>query len=189
MNPLEIQHPAETELFAETLSCELDLPADFQLGSATVRASAAEAVLRGVAQVEDQRVDDGGDERGEASPALLRMEAKLDLMLVLVGQLARQAGHALPLRPLRWSRRGIRLETGTRSGAQAGAAGTLKLQPASWLPENIELPVTVLAEAASGNGGYFLWLRFDDLGPALETALERHLFRLHRRQIAESRRR
>ncbi|HEY9253827.1 MAG TPA: PilZ domain-containing protein, partial [Stenotrophomonas sp.] len=57
-----------------------------------------------------------------------------------------------------------------------------------WLPEAIELPVRVLAEAASGTGGCFLWLQFDDLEPGLEAALERHLFRLHRRQIAETRR-
>ncbi|MCW0417617.1 hypothetical protein NB689_003371 [Xanthomonas sacchari] len=45
----------------------------------------------------------------------------------------------------------------------------------------------VLAEAATA-GVVQLWLRFETQPPGLEEALERHLFRLHRRQIADSRR-
>jgi hypothetical protein len=33
-----------------------------------------------------------------------------------------------------------------------------------------------------------VWLRFDALPAAFEAALERHLFRIHRRAVAESRR-
>lgn len=182
-----IQHPAETELFQDTLSCELALPADFRVGNGVGRFSAGEALLRGLAQVEDMRSDDGNEERGELPLQLQRMDAKLDLMLVLLGRLARQNEDALPLRPLRWSRRGLRLELGSRSGASPGAAGLVRLQPSDWLPDYLELPVRVVAEAAAG-AGFHLWLRFDDQPAALEEALERHLFRMHRRQIAESRR-
>ena len=45
----------------------------------------------------------------------------------------------------------------------------------------------LLAEAATGAGAHFLWLRFEPMSDALEMALERHLFRLHRRQIAQAR--
>ncbi|MDG2526536.1 PilZ domain-containing protein [Stenotrophomonas sp. HITSZ_GD] len=184
----DILHAAESQLFDDTLSCELALPVAFRVGSAPGRPAAAETLLRSLAQVEDLRSDDGHEERGELPLLVQRMDAKLDLMLALLGRLARQGGQELPLRPVRWSRRGMRLETGGRSGAQAGAAGVLSLQPGDWLPEAIDLPVTVLAEAASGTGGCFLWLRFDPLDAGLEAALERHLFRLHRRQIAEARR-
>jgi len=184
----DILHAAESQLFDETLSCELSLPADFRVGSTRGRQAAAEALLRGLAQVEEWRNDDGPEDRGDLPPLVQRMDAKLDLMLALLGRLARQAHAELPLRPVRWSRRGMRLETGQRSGASVGAAGVLALQPGEWLPEAIELPVRVLAEAASGTGGCFLWLLFDDLEPGLEAVLERHLFRLHRRQIAETRR-
>ncbi|WP_267119406.1 PilZ domain-containing protein, partial [Xanthomonas sacchari] len=61
------------------------------------------------------------------------------------------------------------------------------LQPSDWLPDHLELPVRVLAEAATA-GVVQLWLRFETQPPGLEEALERHLFRLHRRQIADSRR-
>lgn len=184
----DIHHPAESELFDETLSCEVALPAEFRLGSAVIRPGSAETLLRSVALVEDSRGDDGHDERGEATAQLQRLEAKLDLTMVLLGRLVRQSTQDLDLRPLRWSRRGIRLELGTRSGASPGSLGVIRLQPCDWLPDHIDLPVAVLAEAASGAGSVFLWLRFEPMSDALEMALERHLFRLHRRQIADARR-
>lgn len=184
----DIHHPAESELFDETLSCELALPAEFRLGSAVIRPGSAETLLRSVALVEDSRGDDGHDDRGESTLQLQRLEAKLDLTMVLLGRLVRNSAQDLPLRPLRWSRRGIRLELGARTGAAAGSLGVIRLQPCDWLPDHIDLPVAVLAESANGAGAHYLWLRFEALSDGLEMALERHLFRLHRRQIAESRR-
>jgi len=183
-----IHHAAEQQLFDETLSCELTLPVEFRPGAMPPRAGAAEALLRALAQVEDTRTEDSLEERGELPQAVQRMEAKLDLMLGLLGRLARQSQPSLPVRPVRWSRLGMRLECDAPSGLAPGAAGVLALQPGDWLPEAVELPARVLAEAASGTGGGFLWLRFDELAPGLEAAVERHLFRLHRRQVAEARR-
>ncbi|MEL3953157.1 PilZ domain-containing protein [Stenotrophomonas bentonitica] len=183
-----IHHPAESELFDETLSCEVALPAEFRIGSAVIRPGTAETLLRSVALVEDARGDDGHDERSDATLQVQRLEAKLDLVMVLLGRLVRQSAQDLPLRPLRWSRRGIRLEQGSRSGAAPGNMGVIRLQPCDWLPDHIDLPVVIVAEAANGSGAHYLWLRFEGLSDALEMALERHLFRLHRRQIAEARR-
>jgi hypothetical protein len=183
-----IHHPAESELFDETLSCELALPAEFRIGSAVIRPGTAETLLRSVALVEDARGDEGHDDRSDATLQVQRLEAKLDLVMVLLGRLVRQTTQDLPLRPLRWSRRGIRLEQGTRSGATPGSMGVIRLQPCDWLPDHIDLPVVIVAEAANGSGAHYLWLRFEGLSDALEMALERHLFRLHRRQIAEARR-
>jgi hypothetical protein len=183
-----IHHPAESELFDETLSCEVALPAEFRIGSAVIRPGTAETLLRSVALVEDARGDDGHDDRSDATLQVQRLEAKLDLVMVLLGRLVRQSAQDLPLRPLRWSRRGIRLEQGSRSGAAPGSMGVIRLQPCDWLPDHIDLPVVIVAEAANGSGAHFLWLRFEGLSDALEMALERHLFRLHRRQIAEARR-
>lgn len=183
-----IHHPAESELFDETLSCELALPAEFRIGSAVIRPGTAETLLRSVALVEDARGDDGHDDRSDATLQVQRLEAKLDLVMVLLGRLVRQSSQDLPLRPLRWSRRGIRLEQGARSGAAPGSMDVIRLQPCDWLPDHIDLPVVIVAEAANGSGAHYLWLRFEGLSDALEMALERHLFRLHRRQIAEARR-
>ena len=73
------------------------------------------------------------------------------------------------------------------AAAAPGTTGLFRIQPSDWLPESLELPATVLASVTDGAGPQ-LWLRFGPLTPALESALERHLFRVHRRAIAESRR-
>lgn len=183
-----VNHPAESELFADTLSCDLTLPVAFEPDATAIRPGAAEMLLRSVALVEDSRTPDDDGERGDQSQHLQRLEARMDLALVLLGRLLRQSTTALPPRPLRWSRRGLRLELEQPSGAANGTPGLVRLQPADWLPDSIELPVEVLAEAPSGNGSHYLWLRLHAPGEALESALERHLFRVHRRQIADSRR-
>ena len=75
--PSDIHHPAESELFDETLSCDLALPAEFRLGSAVIRPGSAETLLRSVALVEDARVDDGHDERGDSAQLQRLTDANL----------------------------------------------------------------------------------------------------------------
>lgn len=183
-----IHHPAEAELFDDTLSCELSLPAEFVAGTAVVRPGATENLLRSVALVEDSRGAEENEDRNEATLQIQRLEARLDLALMMLGRLVRQQMETLPLRPVRWSKRGLRLEVGQRTGMPAGSQGLVRLQPSDWLPDLVELPVSLLAEAANNTGGYFIWLRVEHPGDALEMALERHLFRVHRRQIAAARR-
>ncbi len=182
---------AEASLFVDTLSFESALPVDFRVGVAGPgRLPQAESLLMGLAQVEDLRVDDGGEEkRGELPMLVQRMDAKLDLMLVLLGRLARQSVEPLPVRPVRWSARGLRLqlEPGTPAPAQ-DAQGLLRLQPSDWLPDDLELPASVAGSAPS-EAGPLLWLSFPVFPPGLAEAMDRHLFRMHRRQVADARRR
>lgn len=177
---------AERSLFHEAVSCELSLPIEFQPGSSVPRLSATQLTLHALSQVEELRENLGDNDR--SSHALQRVDAKLDLLLILVARMVRTHESPLPLRPVRWSRNGLRLEVGQRGRVAIGSAGIVSLQPADWLPETIEFPVTVLAESDNGSGGFFLWLRFGELGATLDAALERHLFRLHRRQTAHARR-
>ena len=93
----------------------------------------------------------------------------------------------LPVHSLRWSRHGLRMQLAEPVLASPGSSGVVKLQPAEWLPDHIEMPVVVLAQATTP-AGTALWLRLQDTSEAFASALERHLFRLHRRQIADSRR-
>lgn len=193
MNPgwSQAAQAAEAGLFAETLSCAAMLPADFHAGAASPgRLPQAEALLLGLAQVEDLRGEDGSEEkRGELPMLVQRMDAKLDLMLVLLGRLARQSMDPLPVRPLHWSARGLRLQLEPGSPAPAqGTQGLLRLQPSDWLPDELELPASVAATATDA-GGTWVWLQFPAFPPGLEEAMERHLFRMHRRQVADARRR
>lgn len=181
---------AEQGLFGDVLVCDAVLPASF-LPGVVARTAQAGALLAGLAQVEDLR---GGDEaseekRGELPLLAQRMDAKLDLVLVLLGRLVRQACPPLPPAAVRWSARGVRLQLPADAELPAAdSAGCLRLQPAEWLPDDLELPVIVSATAHTGDAGW-LWLRFPALPAGLEEAMDRHLFRMHRRQVADSRRR
>lgn len=178
------QASVEQRLFGDALSCELELPMTVVASDSRGRQAQAEALLVGLARLEDLRRDDGED---HADPLLAqRIDAKLDLVLALLGRLAHRAD-TMPVRRVRWSRHGLQVDFGRDQGLAIGDALVLHLQPAEWLPDHIELPAVVL-EQATIPGGQRLWLAFSDLRVGLTEAIDRHLFRLHRRQIAEQRR-
>lgn len=183
---------ARQALFGDALATEdrrpvavLPAPADdhrrrTQLGR-------AETLLRALAVLEDSRADES-EERGPADPAVRRIEAKVDLLLGLVGHLLQRDQPVDPMRLLQWSIRGVAVELPAVEAALVpGAAAMLRLQPSDALPEAMLLPVQVLAVEPCP-AGRRLWLAFDALPPSLESLLERHLFRVHRRAVAESRR-
>lgn len=178
---------AERRLFAETLSCELELPVEVSASDHRGRQAQAATLLSSLAQLEDLRKDDGED-HGDLPLLAQRMDAKLDLILALLGRLASRDG-AMAARPLRWSRHGLRIDfQDALPPLPLHAPVVLRLQPAEWLPDHLELPAVVLELVEMARGGR-LWLGFSDLRPDLSEAMDRHLFRLHRRQIAEQRRR
>lgn len=180
--------PAEAEalLFADTLACEERRPAAFlpqPVHGDSVLAASGEALLRALAVVEDgprsEEPEPGGDH------VLPRIEAKLDLLTTLVGSLCRQ-DDADACRALQWSARGACLVV--EDAPPPGSAGLFRIRPADWLPSPLLLPAREIARDVTDGSGVRCWLRFDPMPPALEAALERHLFRIHRRAIAESRR-
>ena len=109
------------------------------------------------------------------------------MVLSLLGRLARRHEGAPPPTALRWSHRGMRLDATSPTACVEGAPGVVVVQPAAWLSDQIELPVVVLAQVEGSQGLHHLWLQFDALNAGLAEAMDRHLFRLHRRQIAEAR--
>lgn len=178
---------ADHRLFADTLSCELELPVEVTASEGRGRQAQAATLLTSLAQLEDLRKDDT-EEHGDLPLLAQRMDAKLDLILALLGRLASSHG-TMQARPLRWSRHGLRVDFDDALPPLASRqAVVLRLQPAEWLPDHLELPAVVLDQAELARGGR-LWLGFSDLRADLSEAMDRHLFRLHRRQIAEQRRR
>ena len=170
---------AEQWLFADTLGCELSLPCRLVAAGPAV-ADGAEMRLRAVGLVEDGRTEDNED-RQEKGVALQRMEAKLDLLLALCGQLLRDRQPGMPTLPVRFSSRGIVMPlpaVDLPTGAQPLA---LQFQAAEWLPDLVCLPVRLLARSDR------LYLAFDGLSPVLQDLLDRHVFRLHRRHVAQQR--
>lgn len=180
---------ADTALFGDVLDHEDRRPAAFLPGALDAAASHAavvhaEMLLTALANSETVRGNDDKDEHSEHGSGLQRVEAKLDLLLGLFGMLLRERGHLPPPARLRWSPRGARIELhGDAFAIRPGAQGVLRVQPAEWLPDCIDLPARVIAADAAR-----VWLEFAALPPSLTEALERNLFRLHRRQVAEARR-
>lgn len=180
---------AREALFGDALTCDEVRPAAFLPGvldNAAVQSFGArgEALLRALAMVEDG-VRSEEPEQLAADYALHRIEAKLDLLTALVASLG-TSHDADPLQPLQWSARGACLSIG--GPLPVGTGGRLRVQPVDWLPSPLILPATVLACDTDADGTARAWLRLGPLSPVLEAALERHLFRVHRRAIAESRR-
>lgn len=175
-------------LFGDVLVCDEMRPAAFLPGipdSTTMHtlATRGEALLRALAIVEDGVRNEEPEQ--PADYALHRIEAKLDLLTVLVAGLAPTANED-PLRPLQWSARGASLVID--QPLPIGSSGCFRVKPTDWLPSPLVLPATVVACDTDSHGNQHAWLRFGPMTPALEAALERHLFRVHRRSVAESRR-
>lgn len=175
---------ADDLLFADTLCCSLSLPLQL-LPCAPPTHNGAEMRLRAIATVEDGRVEEA-EERSEHGHQLHRLEAKLDLVMALCASLMAERSQALQLLPVHWSARGMRVQLPVGQVLPQPLHG-VSLQAADWLPDPVQLPVTLLAEQVDGQNRQ-LWLGFAPLGDGLQAVLERHLFRLHRRQVAQSRR-
>lgn len=180
---------ARAQLFDEILTLEETRAAAFvprALAPSTVDGllAQAESLLRALAVIDDG-IGRGEDPDQPPDPALLRLEAKLDLLTLLVADLAGGQSAADPQRALRWSARGVELVLD--QAVQAGAQGCLRVRASDWLPSPLVLPAQVLA-AAPEAAGTRAWLAFSPGSPALEAALERHVFRIHRRDIAQRRR-
>lgn len=178
---------ADAVLFGDALACEETQRSAFSAQpvdavAAEAACARAEACLHAIAVIEDSGNE---DDESPQSPALRRIEARLELLMALVGALRHQ-GHADAVVPLRWSAVGARMPVET--ALAEGSTGMFRTQAAPWLAEPLELPATVMACQPGNNGALHLWLRFGPLTEGAVSALERHLFRQHRRAIAERRR-
>ena len=177
---------ADAALFGDALSCEDLARAAFlpqPLAPAWVETTCARAEihLSAIAIIEDSRNE---EEEGPQGLALRRIEAKLDLLLTLVGNLNAQA-NADPRVPLKWSAQGVRMPAG--KACVEGSTGLFRMQATPWLPDPLALPAAVIACAPGDDGAPSQWLQFGPLPDATRAALERHVFRQHRRAVAELR--
>ena len=176
---------ADAILFGDALGCDEVLPIEFATtagGNASL-APQALTLLRAMSLFDDAReveVDDSDAQVAE----LLRIEAKVDLVLTLLGAVLRERTTLPPPTHVRWSRVGARFHAPT---APAHATGRVRMVLDARLPQCLELPARVIATRPEANGAT-LWVRFEGHDGALEAALERQVFRRHRRQVAQARR-
>lgn len=172
--------------FSERLSCEDSLPVDcvaidWPLPVAELRrlADRNASVLADIAAIEERRIE-GVDENTPLMQEMLRLDAKLSALVDMVSRLLQPAG-GLPARQV----------------VKFNAAGAVL--PAFLLPDSealllrlysdicpslpLELPATVWRRLDDG----LVFVAFAGLGDGTCDALERFVFRLHRRKVAETR--
>jgi hypothetical protein len=176
--------PAEADglLFDGTTHCAGDLPLAWSAGPAPAGAAERDAtVLRLLGQLEEAS---GEPREDKAAPEAdwLRLEAKLDLLLHVVGTLVAQQRPLPQSEPLILSSRGLVWRCAPRA-LRPGDRGWVALHLHPALPLPLELPATVVAtdDAVSPPRA---WLAFDALAGPLAAALERYTFRRHRRAVA-----
>lgn len=173
------QQMAERRLFDAQVACAV--AARMQVVGAPTSPQQqvqAERVLRDLAIIEERGRDDAD---AHENKALQRVEAQLDLMTTLLGAVLAERGHAVSEVAVRLSATGV-------SFAQAGSASlpdlaSLIWQPSDLVPVTVQLPVKRLAEEGSRG-----WWAFHDLPASLADRVARHVFRLHRRELAQQRR-
>ncbi|HEX6832049.1 MAG TPA: PilZ domain-containing protein [Rudaea sp.] len=171
---------ADRRLFAETLACDDEFP--FALRTASSRYECLEAVRRSETTLRALgALDDDGDGTENVPP---RIEAKIDLALGLLAILAAREQIVAAPRRVRWSRLGFRAAWPAAFAVDAMLVCSIQLTPA--LPLPVELPARVLACEAHDDA-FVLWLELAEATPALHSAIERELFRRHRRLVHEQR--
>lgn len=155
-------------------STELD-----QVSQETARVLQAMAVF-------EEAPREAGNDAGQGGQELLHLEAKIDVLLSLVGSLIAErrtgaAPHALVLRAgsVEW--------TGPAAAAvERGAVGYAIIYANTMLPLALRLPARIVG-TTERNGTRWLLTRFEPLTPAVRHGMEKLVFRRHRRQIALSR--
>ncbi len=121
---------------------------------------------------------------GTMTHEIARLDAKLDLLLVVLGKLLRQQAPLPPAVRLRLSASAL-----TWIAAEPppdGQTGWVSLYLNELVPEPLTLPGRATSVLAEG-GERWVEVRFAELPAGLQDSLEKHVFRHHRRAIAEAR--
>jgi len=151
---------------------EADAPSLARLAERNVAAMAS------IAALEERRAE--AEDDGPVMQELARLDAKLNALVDLVGRALQPAGSLPPRSRVRFNALGIVVPAEL---LPAGRSLCVRLHPEACPGLVLELPATL--ERALDEGQAFL--AFEPLGEAHAAALERLVFRTHRRKIAEAR--
>jgi hypothetical protein len=136
-------------------------------------------LLQALAAIEDHGVSDKPD---EATPDLMRLDFKINLLLDLVGQLL-VANRPQPAAvAIRFNAHGAVWHC-TAPLPPAGSHGIVEIHLRDFLAEPLRLPGTLAEVTAAAEAT----VRFAPVGEPVADLLERLIFRHHRRQVAGNR--
>jgi len=171
---------------------EESVPLRFERGATPASAELARLngtnhqLLAALATLEESH---GAEVLKDESPALAqelqRLEYKVDVLLRLTAQLAMRAAPLPPAARVRLT--GAGLEWYEPADAfTAGESGLISLYLSPTLPEPLRL-AAVVAGVGQREGARVAQLAFSEVSDAVVEALEKLIFRHHRRQVAGSR--
>lgn len=141
-------------------------------------------MLRMLAIMEEhfaEKVDEGTNFAAE----IMRVEAKINLLLDMVGQIL--ANHLMlpePV-PVRLGSRGIEFAHTAPPGRNDLILLSLYLQQR--YPRPLEMVGRVVSVDDAGEGAYWVRVRYEHLSASVQDWLEKFIFRRHRRLVAHSR--
>lgn len=155
--------------------------------AAAVEALNREAIdlLAVVLDWHEARRSDKQDETAACAAELARLEGKLNLLMGLVGELVRQGQGSPKARRVEVNAQGVCWDSPDQM--EPGAHGLVSVYLLTEIPKPLELPVRVVAVERRGQ----VWRvcgHFIHLDPVVTDALERLVFRQHRRSVARKRR-
>ena len=169
------------------------LPAAAEGGALARYAHAAVQVLQGELTADERRrVEPRSEDDAAVLQELHRVEAKLDLLLDLFAEWHQREQGLPPAVDCRWSVVDLQWEsTALPAGLAAPAESPapvpvlVQLYPGPRSLRPLELPGTLTA--VTGPAGVQCQLVYGALGDLFADTLGRYLFRLHRREVAETR--
>ena len=124
------------------------------------------------------------DERSGASPELQRLERKIDVLLAMVGRIHAKSIALPAATDMALYANGLAWVVTEASPLQAGDSGYLSLYLDPALPDPLYLPGRIERVEQDDEGHRWAFLRFDALGETVQDAIERLIFRHHRRAVA-----
>ncbi len=138
--------------------------------------------LQALSVFEEAPRDSAGDSAGSAVD-LSHLEAKIDVLLSLVGRLVGNQFGVPPLRSLVLRSNSVEWASGNQDKSAAGDTGYLTIYPNSMLPLSLRLAGRIVGTVERSGVRWFL-ARFEALSAPVCTGMEKLVFRRHRRQIA-----
>jgi hypothetical protein len=142
-----------------------------------------EYVIRCVNLLGDQ-IREKSDEDSEAESTLIRLEAKVNLILEMLSNLNRDRSDVPQAAQVRLAATGIEWSSQEQPPAE-GAKIWVKLYVDSRVPEAMQLAAQVVKVSDVGHGAT-VYARFEEMGEAVQDQLEKMIFRHHRRMVAQA---
>jgi hypothetical protein len=142
--------------------------------------------LHAILSVGEALAADPTEEAAPRAQEWLRLEARLNLLLAMVGELLAAQRPAPAPRTVRLGGAWIEWEDPQPPAPGDALAIDLYLNPA--LPDAVTLPAVVRSVGGAGTGSAAVRATFPDLPPSVRNAIEKLIFRWHRRRVAEQRR-